>query len=116
MVTKIFLYPNIEVDAREFRRRPRFSPTPEIFADTRDFRRRPRFSPTPEIFADARNRRCRIGATRKKNSEKKFSGRRPENFFETATDINKVGETRIGYHVLVVTIYFERSLLLAKGV
>ena len=35
-----------------------------------------------------RNRRRRIGATRKKFGEKKFSGRRPENFFESATDIN----------------------------
>ena len=73
-------------------RRPRILPTPEIFANARDFRRRPRFSPPPEIFADARfrrwNRRRRIGATRKKFGEKKFSGRRPENFFETATDIN----------------------------
>ena len=64
--------PRIPINGRDFRQRPRFSPTSEIFANGRDFRKRPRFSRTAEIFANGRdfrqrNGRTRIGRTRKKN-------------------------------------------------
>ena len=55
----------IFADERDFRWRPRFSPTGEIFVDGRDFRRRARFSPAVQIFLNQIKRKSKRKRKRK---------------------------------------------------